>query len=184
MADSFGRKPVVLGGTLVFAAAAVACALANTIDQLIVMRFFHGLAAAAASVAIRPDARYLPERRVLADDVVCHAGDNHCTADGTDSWRLRWVNSWHYSSSIPAVAAILASAMIFFLIKETLPPERRQPFHISGTTIGNFAALFRHKRVLSYMLASGSTAGLFSFLSAGPFVYVEINVAPETLLLR
>lgn len=44
--------------------------------------------------------------------------------------------------------------MIFFLIKETLPPERRQPFHIR-TTIGNFAALFRHKRVLSYMLASG-----------------------------
>ena len=35
-----------------FAAAAVACALANTIDQLIVMRFFHGLAAAAASVVI------------------------------------------------------------------------------------------------------------------------------------
>lgn len=35
MADSFGRKPVVLGGTLVFAAAAVACALANTIDQQI-----------------------------------------------------------------------------------------------------------------------------------------------------
>lgn len=29
MADSFGRKPVVLGGTLVFAAAAVACALAK-----------------------------------------------------------------------------------------------------------------------------------------------------------
>ncbi len=29
MADSFGRKPVVLGGTLVFAAAAVACALAQ-----------------------------------------------------------------------------------------------------------------------------------------------------------
>ena len=52
MADSFGRKPVVLGGTLVFAAAAVACALAQTIDQLIVMRFFHGLAAAAASVVI------------------------------------------------------------------------------------------------------------------------------------
>lgn len=89
MADSFGRKPVVLGGTLVFAAAAVACALANTIDQLIVMRFFHGLAAAAASVVINALMRdILPERRVLADDVVCHAGDNHCTADGTDSWRL------------------------------------------------------------------------------------------------
>lgn len=35
-----------------FAAAAVACALAQTIEQLIVMRFLHGLAAAAASVVI------------------------------------------------------------------------------------------------------------------------------------
>ena len=52
MADSLGRKPVILGGTLIFAAAAVACALAQSIDQLIVMRFFHGLAAAAASVVI------------------------------------------------------------------------------------------------------------------------------------
>ncbi len=52
MADSLGRKPVILGGTLVFAAAAVACALSQTVDMLIVMRFFHGLAAAAASVVI------------------------------------------------------------------------------------------------------------------------------------
>jgi DHA1 family bicyclomycin/chloramphenicol resistance-like MFS transporter len=42
------------------------------------------------------------------------------------------------------------------------------------TTLGNFASLFRHKRVLSYMLASGfSFAGMFSFLSAGPFVYIK-----------
>jgi hypothetical protein len=39
-------------------------------------------------------------------------------------------------------------------IRETLPAERRQPFHLR-TTLGNFATLFRHKRVLSYMLASG-----------------------------
>ena len=70
--------------------------------------------------------------------------------------------------------------MIFFFIDETLPPERRQKFHIR-TTGGNFASLFRHKRVLSYMLASGfSFAGMFSFLSAGPFVYIELNhVLPQ-----
>ncbi|MCU3340016.1 Bcr/CflA family multidrug efflux MFS transporter [Enterobacter hormaechei subsp. hoffmannii] len=129
MADSLGRKPVILGGTLIFAAAAVACALAQSIDQLIVMRFFHGLAAAAASVVIN---------------------------------------------------ALLASVMIFVFIDETLPVERRQKFHVR-TTLGNFASLFRHKRVLSYMLASGfSFAGMFSFLSAGPFVYIELNhVSPQ-----
>ena len=80
----------------------------------------------------------------------------------------------------PALAALLASAMIAFFISETLPVERRQKFHIR-TTLGNFATLFRHKRVLSYMLASGfSFAGMFSFLSAGPFVYININhVSPQ-----
>ena len=70
--------------------------------------------------------------------------------------------------------------MIGLFIRETLPAERRQPFHLR-TTLGNFATLFRHKRVLSYMLARGfSFAGMFSFLSAGPFVYININhVAPQ-----
>ena len=74
MADSLGRKPVILGGTLVFAAAAVACALAQTIDQLIVMRFFHGL----------------PERRVLPHDVIRHAGHDNCAINGTD---YRWLGA-------------------------------------------------------------------------------------------
>jgi DHA1 family bicyclomycin/chloramphenicol resistance-like MFS transporter len=67
-----------------------------------------------------------------------------------------------------------------FFISETLPVERRQKFSLR-TTLGNFATLFRHKRVLSYMLASGfSFAGMFSFLSAGPFVYININhVSPQ-----
>ena len=182
MADSFGRKPVVLGGTLVFAAAAVACALANTIDQLIVMRFFHGLAAAAASVVINALMRDIypkEEFSRMMSFVMLVTTIAPLMAPIVGGWVLVWL-SWHYIFWILAVAAILASAMIFFLIKETLPPERRQPFHIR-TTIGNFAALFRHKRVLSYMLASGfSFAGMFSFLSAGPFVYIEINhVAPE-----
>ncbi|MEX3422752.1 MFS transporter, partial [Bacillus sp. HSTU-bmb18] len=60
---------------------------------------------------------------------------------------LVWFN-WHVIFWILAVLALLACAMIFFLIRETLPVERRQKFHFR-TTLGNFATLFRHKRVLS-----------------------------------
>ncbi|UMX81563.1 MFS transporter [Klebsiella pneumoniae] len=50
---ALARKPVILGRTLVFAAAAeAACALSQTVDMLIVMRFFHGLAAAAAASVV------------------------------------------------------------------------------------------------------------------------------------
>lgn len=182
MADSLGRKPVILGGTLVFAAAAVACALAQTIDHLIIMRFFHGLAAAAASVVINALMRDIypkEEFSRMMSFVMLVTTIAPLVAPMAGGAVLVWF-SWHVIFWILALAALLASAMIFFFIDETLPIERRQKFHIR-TTIGNFASLFRHKRVLSYMLASGfSFAGMFSFLSAGPFVYIELNhVSPQ-----
>ncbi len=182
MADSLGRKPVILGGTLVFAAAAVACALAQTIDHLIIMRFFHGLAAAAASVVINALMRDIypkAEFSRMMSFVMLVTTIAPLVAPMAGGAVLVWF-SWHVIFWILALAALLASAMIFFFIDETLPVERRQKFHIR-TTIGNFASLFRHKRVLSYMLASGfSFAGMFSFLSAGPFVYIELNhVSPQ-----
>lgn len=182
MADSLGRKPVILGGTLVFAAAAVACALAQTIDHLIIMRFFHGLAAAAASVVINALMRDIypkEEFSRMMSFVMLVTTIAPLVAPMAGGAVLVWF-SWHVIFWILALAALLASAMIFFFIDETLPVDRRQKFHIR-TTIGNFASLFRHKRVLSYMLASGfSFAGMFSFLSAGPFVYIELNhVSPQ-----
>ena len=182
MADSLGRKPVVLGGTLVFAGAAVACALAQTIDHLIFMRFLHGLAAAAASVVINALMRDIypkEEFSRMMSFVMLVTTIAPLVAPMAGGAVLVWF-SWHAIFWILALAALLASAMIFFFIDETLPAEHRQKFHIR-TTIGNFASLFRHKRVLSYMLASGfSFAGMFSFLSAGPFVYIELNhVSPQ-----
>ena len=182
MADSIGRKPVILGGTLVFAAAAVACALSQTIEHLIVMRFFHGLAAAAASVVINALMRDIypkEEFSRMMSFVMLVTTIAPLVAPMAGGAILVWF-SWHSIFWILAGAALLVSLMIFFLIDETLPRERRQKFHVR-TTLGNFATLFRHKRVLSYMLASGfSFAGMFSFLSAGPFVYIELNhVSPQ-----
>ncbi|WP_253383504.1 Bcr/CflA family multidrug efflux MFS transporter [unidentified bacterial endosymbiont] len=182
MADSLGRKPVILGGTLIFAGAAVACALAQSIDQLIVMRFLHGLAAAAASVVINALMRDIypkEEFSRMMSFVMLVTTIAPLVAPMAGGAVLVWF-SWHAIFWILAIAALLASAMIFFFIDETLPVERRQTFHIR-TTMANFASLFRHKRVLSYMLASGfSFAGMFSFLSAGPFVYIELNhVSPQ-----
>lgn len=182
MADSLGRKPVVLGGTLIFALAAIACALSQTIEQLIWMRFLHGLAAAAASVVINALMRDIypkEEFSRMMSFVMLITTVAPLVAPMVGGAVLVWY-SWHVIFWILAAAALLASAMIFFFIHETLAPEMRQKFNLR-TTVGNFATLFRHKRVLSYMLASGfSFAGMFSFLSAGPFVYIELNhVSPQ-----
>lgn len=182
MADSLGRKPVIFWGVLVFAVAAGACALAQSVEQLVWMRFLHGLAAAAASVVINALMRDMftkDEFSRMMSFVVLVMTVAPLLAPMLGGL-LMAVFSWHAIFWAMAIAALIAATLVGVYIKETLPKERRQKFHLR-TSVGNFASLFRHKRVLSYMLASGfSFAGMFSFLSAGPFVYIELNgVSPQ-----
>lgn len=182
MADSLGRKPVILGGTLVFALAASACALAQSVEMLIIMRFFHGLAAAAASVVINALMRDIYTRDEFSrmmSFVMLVTTVAPLLAPIIGGALLLWF-SWHMIFWVLAATALIACVMISLFIHETLAAERRQKFHFR-TTLTNFAILFRHKRVLSYMLASGfSFAGMFTFLSAGPFVYINLNgVSPQ-----
>lgn len=182
LADSFGRKPVIALGTLTFALAAAACALAQTIDQLIVMRFLHGLSAAAASVVINAlmrDSYSKEEFSRMMSFVMLITTIAPLLAPIIGGWLLVLWN-WHAIFWTLSIAALLTTVLVVTRIKETLPKEKRQRFHLR-TTLGNFLSLFRHKRAFSYMLASGfSFAGLFSFLNAGPFVYIEVNhISPQ-----
>jgi DHA1 family bicyclomycin/chloramphenicol resistance-like MFS transporter len=182
MSDSIGRKPVILWGTLIFAIAGGACAMAQSVEQLINLRFLHGLAAAAASVVINALMRDMftkDEFSRMMSFVILVMTIAPLLAPMIGGVLLLWF-SWHAIFWTMGAAALLGSVLVAFFIKETLPKERRQKFHLR-TTLRNFGSLFRHKRVLSYMLASAfSFAGMFSFLSAGPFVYIELNnVSPQ-----
>lgn len=182
MADSLGRKPVILGGTLVFAITGVACALSQTVEQLIQMRFLHGLSAAASAVVINALMRDMfskDEFSRMMSFVVLVMTVAPLIAPIAGGWLLLWFN-WHSIFWTISGAAFLTVILVFLFIKETLPLEKRQKFHLR-TTISNFVALFRHKRVFSYMIASAlSFCGMFSFLTAGPFVYIELyGVSPQ-----
>jgi len=50
LADRYGRKPVLVGGTLLYLLATIACALAPTIDALLGFRLLQGLAAASGPI--------------------------------------------------------------------------------------------------------------------------------------
>ncbi|SNY54694.1 Bcr/CflA family multidrug efflux MFS transporter [Pantoea sp. GL120224-02] len=182
LADSYGRKPVIVLGTLIFACAAAACALSQSIDQLIFMRFLHGLSAAAASVVINAlmrDSYSKEDFSRMMSFVMLVTTIAPLLAPIIGGWLLLLWN-WHAIFWTLAVAALITTVLVVTQIRETLKPELRQRFHLR-TTLSNFVALVRHKRAFSYMLASGfSFAGLFTFLNAGPFVYIEVNhVSPQ-----
>ncbi|PIF21244.1 Bcr/CflA family multidrug efflux MFS transporter [Candidatus Pantoea floridensis] len=182
LADSYGRKPVIVLGTLIFACAAAACALSQIIDQLIFMRFLHGLSAAAASVVINAlmrDTYSKEDFSRMMSFVMLVTTIAPLLAPIIGGWLLLLWN-WHAIFWTLAGAALITTVLVVTQIRETLKPEQRQRFHLR-TTMSNFVALVRHKRAFSYMLASGfSFAGLFTFLNAGPFVYIEVNhVSPQ-----
>lgn len=182
LADSFGRKPVIAVGTLIFALAAAACALSQSIEQLINMRFLHGLSAAAGSVvisALMRDSYSREEFSRMMSFVMLVTTVAPLLAPIVGGWLLL-IWTWHSIFWTISGAAIITTLLVVTQIKETLPKEKRQKFHLR-TTLHNFLVLFRHRRVFSYMLASGfSFAGLFSFLNAGPFVYIELNhISPQ-----
>ncbi|KMW71881.1 bicyclomycin/multidrug efflux system [Photorhabdus luminescens subsp. luminescens] len=182
MADSLGRKPVILGGVTVFALTSAACAMVQNIDDFIYMRFLHGFSAAAAGVVINALMRDLFTKDEFSRSmsfVILVMTIAPLIAPILGGMIMIWF-TWHAIFWSIAVTSVIAVFLIAFFIRETLPKEKRQKFHLR-TTVSQFIMLFRQRRVFCYMLASGfSFAGMFSFLSAGPFVYIELNgVSPQ-----
>ncbi len=175
MADSLGRKNIIIWGVIAFAIAAALCAMVQSIDQLIMLRFFHGLAAASASVvisALMRDMFHKEEFSRMMSFVMLVMTIAPLLAPIIGGWLLHWF-SWHASFWVISMTAVLSVFLVFFYIPETLPKEKRQKFHLM-TTVRNFVSLFRHRPVICYMF-SGAFAfgGLFSFLTSGPFVYMQ-----------
>lgn len=182
MADSIGRKPVILGGVIIFAITSGICALASNIDQFIFVRFLQGLSAAAASVVITALMRDMfssDEFSRSMSFVLLVMTIAPLLAPILGGMAMIWF-SWHAIFWIISLAAIIAALLVTFFIQETLPKEKRQKFHLRNT-IKQIFTLFRARQVFCYILASGfSFAGLFSFLNTGPFVYIELNgVSPQ-----
>ena len=176
MADALGRKPVILGGTLIFALASAGCAMSQDIGTFIGMRGLHGFAAAAASVVINALMRDMFTKDEFSRSmsfVVLVMTVAPLLAPIMGGMMMLWF-SWHAIFWTIMIAALIAALLVLFFIRETPPKERRQPFRLR-IMLGQFVTLFRQKRVLCYMVASGfSFAGMFSFLSAGSFVYIQL----------
>ncbi|WP_294900470.1 Bcr/CflA family multidrug efflux MFS transporter [Tatumella sp. UBA2305] len=182
LSDSLGRKTVLLPGILIFILAAIGCAMAGTIDHLIWMRLVHGLAAASAGVVINAvirDSYSSAEFSRMMSVMMLITTLAPLVAPILGGWLLL-AGNWQAIFWVLAVAAAIGFLLVTFVIKESLPAEKRQPLHLR-TILSNFIILFRNKKVFSLMMASGfSFAGLFSFLSSGPFVYINLfHVSPQ-----
>jgi DHA1 family bicyclomycin/chloramphenicol resistance-like MFS transporter len=76
--------------------------------------------------------------------------------------------------------ALLAGALFYRLIPETLPPERRTPPAL-GRVLRNYLIVLREPTGLGYLLTGAlSFAGMMAFIVLAPYVYIELHGVSPT----
>ncbi|MGF1702573.1 Bcr/CflA family multidrug efflux MFS transporter [Photobacterium makurazakiensis] len=182
LADSYGRKPILIIGVIAFAIAAMFSATSQGIVELTWVRAAQGFAGAAAAVIIQALVRDMFEREEFArmmSFITLVMTIAPLIAPMLGGYLSIWFG-WRSIFWVLAGFAILIVIAVVFRIPETLPPEKRLPFHL-GSTLRNYAKMLTTPTAVGLIFCSGfSFAGMFTFLTVGSFVYIDLyNVSTE-----
>ena len=127
LSDRFGRKRPLYLGLLVFGLASIGCALAPSLQMLVVLRFIQGLGACTAMVTPRAVVRDLyigPDAARLMASLLTVYSVSPILAPLTGSLVVR-LSSWRGIFWVVAGAAVLGLALATFVLKETRTAAQR-----------------------------------------------------------
>ena len=181
LADSFGRRPVVLWGIAMFTLASAGCALAQSIEQLVLFRALQGLSTGAGIVVSRAVIRDMfppaQAQRVMSQ-VTIYFGVAPAVAPIVGGW-LYVHTGWHSIFWFLTAVGIALWTANYRLLPETLHADHRQPFNVPHLLRG-YWQLGSSPRFLLLALASGVPFnGMFLYVLAAPaFLGHHLDLAP------
>ena len=170
LADSFGRRPVILWGVAAFTLASVGCALASNIGWLVVFRALQGLSAGAGMVVSRAIIRdmFAPAdaQRVMSQ-VTIYFGVAPAIAPIIGGLLFVHVN-WHAIFWLLALIGAALWVVNWRSLPETLHPDQAQSFEVRHLLRG-YWQLGADPRFLALALASGVPFnGMFLYVLCSP----------------
>lgn len=170
LADSFGRRPVVLWGMAVFTVASAGCALSQSIGQLVFFRALQGLSAGAGMVVSRAIIRDMfppAQAQQVMSQITIYFGIAPAIAPMIGGW-LFVHTGWHSIFWFLTGVGVLLWSINFRWLPETLHVTQRQPFNARHLMRG-YWQLGANPRFLLLALASGIPFnGMFLYVLAAP----------------
>ncbi|MGW5074105.1 multidrug effflux MFS transporter [Rhodococcus sp. NPDC004095] len=176
LSDGWGRRKLLLGGTVLFAISGLLCALAPSAGVLIAARLLQGLSGGAAIVL----ARAVIADRATGDaaaklfSIMMIIGGVAPVVAPMAGGALLGPIGWRGIFWVLAGAGVVMVVGVLALIPETLAPERR---HGGGLTAlaRNARYVLGNRRFVGYALTFMFGFGaLFSYISASPFVMQDV----------
>jgi DHA1 family bicyclomycin/chloramphenicol resistance-like MFS transporter len=176
LSDRFGRRPVLLVGTAAYVLASVACAMAQQMEQLIFWRTVQGAAMGATVMCARAVVRdlYAPAQGAgVMSKGLSGLGLIACLSPPLGGLLTAWLN-WHAALLSVAVFGSVCLALIALRFEESLVhtnPHALRPANLARTWIG----ITTHPTFWAFtMLTMSAYCGLFTFLAASSFVFIQV----------
>ncbi|MCI1747530.1 MAG: multidrug effflux MFS transporter [Acidipropionibacterium sp.] len=172
LSDSYGRRRLMIGGSVVFMLASLGAALANSVWLLIGLRLLMGAAGGAGAVLARAVVPDLASGRTAArafSVMMAIQGLAPIIAPilggqlvGPIGWRGIFLVLSGFNLAMVAIAV--------FVVPESLPPERRTPGGLRRL-LPSIAVVLRRRVFVGHAISMAVTFGvMFSYISASPFV--------------
>jgi DHA1 family bicyclomycin/chloramphenicol resistance-like MFS transporter len=173
--DKFGRRTPLILATALHIAASLGAALSTDITTLGIFRVLMGVGAAGGGVVAMAMVRdlfsgYAMVRMFSRMALVNGLAPILAPVIGSQLLLvMEWPGIFVFLASYGAVVIVAT----LFLVRETLPPEKRGQ---SGLTAKQrYQALFRDRIFVGLLMVGGMNfGGLFTYLSASPFLFQDV----------
>lgn len=184
ISDAFGRRKPLVISVLMFALSSLLCALAPTIELLVVGRFLQGFTAAGGVVLSKAVVSDVFTGREMTKFfamlmVITAVAPMAAPIAGSAILALPFAG-WETIFYFLAILGVLMAAVVGLRLPETLAPEKRIPSSI-GHSVRTMGSLLKTRPFIGYALVVGMVhGGSFAYVSGTPFVYQEIyGVSPQ-----
>ena len=178
LADRYGRKPILFGGTLLFVAACVGCSLSDSVEEMLFFRFLQGIGACVGPTLARAVARdvFGPTGAARALSLIAMlmalAPAIAPTLGSILLSVLPWPSVFVFLGAYGAVMIVL----IHLFLPESLPQV--QSLH-PRIILRNYGELLADPFFLTVTMTSGLVyAGLIVYLASSSFIYIDMLGVP------
>ncbi|MAT94232.1 MAG: MFS transporter [Halioglobus sp.] len=181
LADRIGRKPVLLGGGALFAAACLGCSYSTSVEELLLFRFLQGVGACVGPTIGRTIARDMfgPTDAARALSLIAMLmALAPAVAPTLGGVLLLWL-PWPFIFLFLALYGAATLLLVTRFLPESLPVKQSlHPVIIAR----NYALLLRDPTYLTATVGSGCIyAGLMTYISCSSFVYIDMLGVPVQL---
>lgn len=175
LADSFGRRRVLMGGTLIFSIGSLICVAASSMPIVLIGRFIQGVgvsAPIAISLAIIADL-YQGEKQGRLLSLINTSTTIIMAAAPIAGVFLTESFGWRSNFLVIAIGAFMGFMLSTTLLPETHPIHLRQQFNLKGIFANYLKLLCSLKYMKITLSISALAASYFTFIGLIPFLLMD-----------